>query len=242
MNPPNDQLGDPPALCVECDVAQSSGDLLEGFLKGGRMPCWIGLSPSTSAVNRARLRVILDWVCARSDDVLVVEGSFANRWNLVVEAGCSEAEATERSREPANRFGRRLDELRTDLPSRSRVKLFEWELAVKSPEFVAVHDAIRSYAASNGEFHTAVREATSTYLERRGGDLVSAGPGAQEMWTRYMFEELAVFLLLYSMGYTVEVYPGKDLAIMQRIAAGMYPEFPISCSRRTHVGIRVTQK
>ncbi len=228
------------AMSVVHVPQETHGPLADRFLAREMLPCWIGLSPSTSSVNRARLQAIVEWASKRSRDMVIVEGSFAERWNLMSEEGLSESAAIAQVRAPVDRFRRRVSEVQASLDAETSVRVFDWEEALASTAFKSIHGAITAYASGSALFSEAAIYATQTFLQRRGiTDSRDLADRQQDTWAKYLFEELAVFLLLYSEGYRVEVYPGADLPLMQSIAAGCFPEFPVRCADRTHIGIRV---
>lgn len=55
----------------------------------------------------------------------------------------------------------------------------------------------------------------------------------------YMIEEVALYLYLYQQGFTTEIYPGRDMKVLRKIAANQYRGFPYDFSERTHISVAV---
>ncbi len=54
-----------------------------------------------------------------------------------------------------------------------------------------------------------------------------------------MIEEIAFFISLYREGYMTEIYPGRDMKILQKMASYRYRNFPYDFSERTHISVAV---
>ncbi|MCC6910207.1 MAG: tRNA-dependent cyclodipeptide synthase [Phycisphaerales bacterium] len=231
-----------PSPQVQVIQSETHGRLVSRFLNGERFNCWIGLSPSTSSVNRARLEQIVNWVCARSDDVLIVEGSFPDRWNIMAEKALPEVVAEGEARAGLPRFRRRLDDIVARLGANARVRLLNWEETLQTIEYKRLRHDLSAFITVTPRFAMAVEEASRDYLERRGkrSDLDDAP--RRRLWLQYMVEELAMFMWLYQSGYMIEVYPGRDLELMQLISEGAFPGIPVACPNRTHIGIEVSER
>src|SRR5437867_15216 len=67
---------------VEVVESETHGPLCAKFLAGEKLPCFLGLSPESSSLNRGRLGSILEWLVPRVSQLTVAEGSFLTRWNL----------------------------------------------------------------------------------------------------------------------------------------------------------------
>ena len=55
----------------------------------------------------------------------------------------------------------------------------------------------------------------------------------------YMIEEIAFFISLYNEGHTTEIYPGRDMTILKKMASSRYRGFPYDFSDRTHISVAV---
>ena len=64
---------------------------------------------------------------------------------------------------------------------------------------------------------------------------------ARDLACRYILEEIAVFCVLVSDGWTVEVYPGPELAILSAISREEIQEVPRPLLRRTNVALALSK-
>lgn len=231
---------DPPAAyAVSVCMRSTSGPLADSFLQGARLPCFVGLSPTTPFVNRGRLQAILGWAAPRSESVLIVEGISASRWNLVGIGGLSTDQATEEVQKDILRLRRRVDDIISLMPECS-VRFFDWQRELSTKEYVEIEQTIRVFASVHEDFRLLLNETTRGYVTKVHP--MEANKLSKEQWdtlSRYVIEELAMFLHLYKLGYKVEVYPGSDLEIVEAACTGRFAGFPVPCPERTHVSLQL---
>lgn len=229
-------------LRVEIVSDETHGPLCKRFMAGEKMPCFLGLSPETSYSNRAHLKTILEWLGPRSERIVVLEGSYFSRWDLMVFSRLSQGEAEQQVLRSVQRFERRLREVSTTLGLAAAVSPLQWPGVLESTETRSIESALRAYAQKSAWFSAGVDAILAEFLIRaRSSARHSPSPNERSLLKNYIFEELSVFLHLCRSGYALEVYPGSDLDIMQRIAASAYADFPISCPNRSHLSIRLVR-
>jgi tRNA-dependent cyclodipeptide synthase len=227
-----------PGFRVQVCNKETNGPLSKPFLKGEKMPCFLGLSPETSFSNRERLKVILKWLSQRSNKILVLEGSYFRRWDIMVFHRTRQHEAEQEVLRRVRQFERRLNDVIATLGIENLVESLQWPEILQKTE--KIQTQLRSYAKRSASFSTDVDAMLVEFLTRtRPGGRYSLSTGDESLLKNYIFEELSVFLYLSQNGCPLEIYPGSDLEIMQRIAANDYPDFPISCPTRSHVSIQL---
>lgn len=222
-----------------CDM-HTHGQLAHQFLHGERLPCFLGLSPTTPFVNRSRLRAILGWLVPRSESVLVVEGFSASRWNLVAIRGLTLEQASEEVMGEILRLRRRVQDITSGMQG-GVVRVLDWQGELRTQEYTAIEDAICRYSLNHEEFRSLLNDTTRGYVTKVFPMEVTRM--SAERWStlsRYVIEELAMFLHLYKLGYQVEVYPGSDLEIVEAACTGRFSGFPVACPERTHVSLELT--
>lgn len=225
---------------VSICAMHSHGPLVGSFLEGNRLSCFLGLSPTTPFVNRGRLRAILSWVLPRSDSVLIVEGFSASRWNLVGIRGLTLDQAAGEVQKNIQRLRRRVDDIISRMPG-SSVRFLDWQGELSAREYIKIEEAIRGFASTHAEFRLLLNETTRGYVTKVHP--TEANKLSKEQWdtlSRYVVEEIAMFLHLYKLGYKVEVYPGSDLEIVKAACTGRFAGFPVPCPERSHVSLELT--
>ena len=225
---------------VRTNDAENYGGLCERFLAGHQLPCFLGLSPSTSHSNYGHLRAILSWLAPKTPEVIVLEGSYFSRWDLVIFGGLTEEEATNKVLGNVNRFNKRLRKVAAELGVQKKVSPLPWPEVLTRPETIALQQTLREYAKANERFASDIDSMLDEFLSRaHPQEAKSLSTQQREILKNYIFEELSVFIHLCQIGYPLEVYPGSDLEIMQRIASGYYEDFSVRCPDRSHLAISV---
>jgi len=230
------------SFAVEVFADETHGPLCRRFLAGERLPCFLGLSPETSYSNRGQLTAILRWLGARSESIVVLEGSYFSRWDLMVFESMSSIDAEKHVQRRVQQFERRLRDVSQILGLTDVVVPLVWPEVLELEETQSIQKKLRSYADENQEFSADIDEMLTEFLMRvRPTAQHSLSSGQRVLLKNYIFEELSLFLHLCRIGYPLEVYPGSDLEIMQRIAGNGYPDFPVSCPNRSHLSIRLAR-
>lgn len=225
---------------VEIDGQETHGSLCTRFLDGEMMPCFLGLSPETSFSNRNRLTTILAWLAPRASSIVILEGTYFSRWDAIVFEHMPPSLAAQRALHRVRLFEQRASRTIHTLDIASKVRLLSWPDILDEPRVAQVRQGLREYAAGVRAFAMALEDVLDEYLARaRAGVGPSLTPEERDTLRNYIYEELSVFLHLCEGGYPLEVYPGSDLGIMQEIAAGTYPSFPVACPNRSHISIRL---
>jgi len=210
------------------------------FLAGERMPCFLGLSPTTPFVNRGRLHAILRWLVPRSSSLLIVEGLWASRWNLVAIRGLTMQQATDEVRRDIGRLRRRVDDI-VSRPPRASVTFLDWQRELEGKQYGEIQAAICRYAETQVDFQSVLRETTRGYVHKvHPGEANRLTAAQWDTLSLYVVEELAMFLHLYRLRYKIEVYPGSDLEIVEATCAGRFANFPVPSLERSHVSLELT--
>ena len=230
---------------VIVDRPETTGPLIEQFLAGHKTTaCFIGLSVRNRIANRRSLRVLLPWVLRlaqkNSLPVRVVVGDYLSRHNLIALDGHNPTEAGAKALKLGDRPRRYAREIVRELGVENAVLVQSCGELLGSTRCAAIVSTLKAFAGSNPRFaHHLAEEARRFIARRRITGKNAADEALIQQLVCYVVEETAMFLLLYEMGYRVEVYPGPDLRIMRLIATGAYPGFPFPCPERSHVAVQL---
>lgn len=226
---------------VWVDRAQTSGPLVDAFLDGKVASAVLGLSPTSSTVNHARLAPILDWALAHTNELTVIEGSWFHRWDRVVFDRLPLADAERASLRDMRRLHRRIRRVADSKGLSPKLALPTWPETGSLPKLVATARAVDAAMEKSPEFRAAMISVVSDYLtdvRSTHPRLLNASDEARLL--NYVREEVTTFAYLVQHVSPVEVYPGADLRIMQRIAKGEFADvLPVELSQRTHVSIQL---
>lgn len=232
-----------PAVIV--DQTETSGPLVEEFLAGHRTTaCFIGLSVRNRMANRGSLRNLLPWALSlaqkNSLPVRIVVGDYLTRHNLIALDGYDLTKASEKALKLGDRPRRYAREIVRELGVEHAVLVQSCRDLLGTTRCGAIVSTLNAYARSNRRFADDLAEEARRFVARRD---IAEENGADDALIHqlvcYVVEETAMFLLLYEMGYRVEIYPGADLRIMRLIATGAYREFPFPCPERSHVAVQL---
>ncbi|MEP3479756.1 MAG: tRNA-dependent cyclodipeptide synthase [Fuerstiella sp.] len=221
---------------VKMNDLHTNGPLVSDFLSG-QVSCFVGLSPTTPHVNAGRLRAIVDWTLERTESVMIVQGYFVNRWNLMVFDHLPMEVCEELVRKQVGKFQRRLGRIVADKVN-VNLRVFDWEAELKTYEYAAIKNKIAVFSLKNERFLELVDQSVKRFTLRQ--DQLELSSLELNCLREYVIEELAMFIRIYQMGYKVEIYPGEDMEIMAACSAGNFVDFPFPCAERTHVSLRVS--
>lgn len=228
---------------VQVCWSETSGPEIECFLQGQHSSVILGISPTSATSNRARLRTILDWLLSRVSRVTVLDGCWFHRWDLVAFQRLPLEIAVARSLAEMGRLHRRIRSVASELGASERVSIVSWPETDSLPEIAAIRADARKVALADAKFGEAINEAVESYLagmsEATRRFLIS--PDAEAL-KNYVFEEIGALVYLASNVSPVEVYPGTDLPLLRRIAAGEFRDsFPHDISTRSHLSLELIE-
>ncbi len=218
----------------------TNGTLVEAFEAAVKVPCFLGLSPRTSYLGASKLTAVLTWLIPRCSRLIIIEGSFVARWNLAANGSLREDEVRRAAGLKHQRARQRLARVLRNVPGSHIASVMDWTAEIEKCRFQALLSSVKGYFACNAKFKEMIEAIVSPRIARRPASRPQYRcPEKGQILRQYVFEEIAMFLHLYGLGYWVEVYPGHDLPILQMIGTGAFPDFPVSCPLRTHISIRL---
>lgn len=228
---------------VQIDRSETSGELAAQIQAGAKPPIVLGLSPTSSSTNHGRLKAILEFLLPLVGKVTILDGSWFYRWDSVVFDQLSMADATERSLVVMRRLDRRVRKLATELDATDRVTLVPWPETHYLQELAAVRADLVTGSQRCPRLAEALRGAVTEYLS---GRRKQGAPGLSQddhaALLNYVVDEVSTFVHLALRVSPFEVYPGPDLPLMRRIAAGEFRDaFPYNLSRRSHLSLELIE-
>ena len=149
---------------VWVDRAQTSGPLVDAFLAGQVSAAVLGLSPTSSTVNLARLATILDWTLGRANELTVIEGSWFHRWDRVVFGRLSLAEAERASLRDMRKLHGRIRRVAESNGLSRKLALLTWPEAGSLPKLGATARAVGAAMERSPEFRSAMISVVGDYL------------------------------------------------------------------------------
>jgi tRNA-dependent cyclodipeptide synthase len=223
--------------------SETSGPEIERFLQGQLSSVILGISPTSATSNRARLKAILHWLLKQVSRVTVVDGCWFHRWDLVAFKGTPLDTAATQSLAEMGRLHRRIRSIAAELGASDRVAIVSWPETDSLPEVAAIRADARTAALNDQKLTAAINEAVESYLAgmTEANHRSSIQPDVEAL-KNYVFEEIGTLVYLASKVSPVEVYPGPDLPLLRRIAAGEFRDsFPHDISNRSHLSLELIE-
>jgi len=201
----------------------------------------IPICPYSFAANRRFLKGYLAAISRFCESGLVVVGDYLERTNIAVFDNVSLEDATEKALARGRKISRFVEEAVEQGGLGENLRIISCQEYVESEAFRQIVEELDEYQRNNPEFEKDVLRQT----EIMAGNTTRV-PGARKPFSkdeivrlsRYLIEEIALYICLYREGYFVEFYPGRDLFILRQMAEGQYKEFPFEYTKRTHISVQ----
>lgn len=230
-----------PSHVISVNLDETHGQWAEAFLAGQKLPVFVDISPDTSAANTGKLFALLKWLLPRSSRIVVVEGSFLARWDLIPIEDLNFEQARDKAARRADTAARRINAIIHQLNATESIQLLEWRAILEREEFKSTHSKIHAHFRESSAFAAEIQQTAEKFHER----MIRRGHHTQRLdwsdyFTQYILEEVAGLIHLHvHEGIPVEIYPGSDLPVMRHIAEGGFDHFPIAIPQRTHVSLNL---
>lgn len=191
--------------------------------------------------NRRYLAVLIPWLLERSERTKIVIGDYIHRLNFMALEGLPANQATRKALKIGQQVRRYVQAIVGESQSPNTVEILSSAAITETPECQHLLKGISTYYDSDGLFSNDVERELMGFLSRMPSHLRPQSQ-AHNVLKDYILEEVAMFSYLYKNGFTIEVYPGPDLRIMQNIVSGIYPDFPFKGRDRTHISVKVQKQ
>jgi tRNA-dependent cyclodipeptide synthase len=206
---------------------------------------YVGVSLEQEAFHGDRLRAVLVWLEMHTEQCWLVIGDDLHRHTHRIWTVCDEARALESARRIGDQVERELFVHRTNLTA-GRFSVSRWAELLANGGFASSRTEIAKLYNRDMVFAESIRKCAAAYLRRnirRGRSLALPHNAAHEVATAYLMEELAVFTVIGTLGWCVEVYPGPELPVLREIAQGAYVDVPAPLRQRMNVelGLRAAK-
>ena len=154
-----------------------------------------------------------------------------------------EAEAVAKAETRGQRARRDIEAVLSGVRTDSDVHVQSCRDVIETTAARQIISAVRDFSLKNDSFNSDMEHQIALMLsntKRLSRKTLENGSGKEMARLReYMIEEIAFFLALYQEGYTTEIYPGRDMKILQKMASARYRGFPFDFSERTHISAAV---
>ncbi|MBS1684006.1 MAG: tRNA-dependent cyclodipeptide synthase [Bacteroidetes bacterium] len=180
---------------------------------------YIGLSVNNQRTKSEQsLLKVLRWVEDRTDHIMVLVGDYLNRHNMKIRYALDEAAAIERSMDEAEGAVRAFSSI-VSKSSKLKVHVISIKSYYERPDF---NERYRNYELkmkSNRHFSDLVKESTEAFIKRIKKSALTTTE-IEKICQQYILEEMVVFEMLAEDDYRINIYPGKQLPVMEAIVNG----------------------
>ncbi|MCM1983149.1 hypothetical protein [Lyngbya confervoides] len=174
----------------------------------------------------------------------IIVGDYLERHNVMFFYGMSEDDALRKIDRKAKKIYRIIDAAIKSSDAHNLVQLHSSREYVDAEECRQIEHTIRRFKDMNKNFAEDIKKQSTHILSstvRKSGiteNVYSYKTNCD--LESYLIEEISAYIYLYKIGFIGEIYPGKDLEILQKVAKGEYNGFPFDYSNRTHISVSLS--
>ena len=224
------------AICWDDCYGEEGLDVLKGMKK----PIYITLSPDTVYINKTRIEAILSWAVKHSNKILVVEGTFLNRWNEANRLNGDINLAHQESVCATAKMTSKISKIIIANNWSEKITVFGFQDFIESQIYQQALLKVKKYYQHSPHLRLAVERAARDFSKRRPDHNQQQITGFS---IEYLLEEITLFPLISSvLGYPTEVYHGKEHPILRAIVGGEFEDFPIDTKNRSMISIDVEKQ
>lgn len=231
-------------MSIEINYSETRGPNVDEFLSPQPTPsCFIPICLYSFMANRPFLYEYVPWVISKCERPRIIIGDYMERHNIMAFESLPKAEAIAKAERRGCRVANDIKAVFSGLQTNGDVRVESSRAVIETAEAQEIMLAIRDFASKNKCFNTDIEQqielmlCNTKRLSRK--DLKKVNVADMLLLREYMIEEIAFFLTLYQQGYTTEIYPGRDMKILQKMASTRYRGFPFDFSERTHISVSV---
>ena len=228
-------------MAIDINFTETRGVSVEAFMTvPPRLACFLPICLYSFMANKPFLQEYLPWAVTRGSCIKIIIGDYLERHNIMVFDSISEANAIIKAKKKGDRVHRMIKTILSNVENKNDIQIYSCESDIETDECKKIADNLRTYLETDPSFKFDIEEQTSLMLAGNKRYFLDAiDKGSMLRLSEYMIEELALYIYLYHQGFKTEIYPGKDMKVLQRITTSQYREFPYVLSERTHISVSV---
>lgn len=203
--------------------------------------CFLGISLSNPFFHGIHLLEVLKWIDLNFDECKIVIADHLHRFNAYIFNGSDNEEANKECDKMGGDIHNKIQDLLGNFDA-SKFAIKHWLDLSEQKNAIDNHNNIRSYFESNKNFKMSVINSSKKFIAKqinRGYQIHIPEDEAVKKSTDYILEELAVFAMLIDQGYSVQVYPGKQLKVLKDIANNHFPHFNTSLKNGIYIDLSI---
>lgn len=227
---------------ISINHSETSGPNVDDFESSSSVhSCFIPICQYSFMANKSFLQEYLPWAIRKCINPKIIIGDYMERHNIMVFDSLSEDEAIEKALKQGLKVYNTIHQILLNKNLLGNVSLESCRTIIDSDICERNKQILRNYIAENASIEFDIREQTKRMLknskDRLGKSIDDLSGQDLKRLHEYMVEEIAFFITLYQQGYTTEIYPGRDMKILRKMATSRYRSFPFEFSERTHISV-----
>ena len=223
-------------------VASIKSVLPEDYKLPAPIPrAYVGVSIGQKNFRGRRLSAIVAWLDRHTERCRLLIGDELHRHTVAIWNSCSEEEALALSRRAGDAVEQEIQDLLSADPAR-KFELCRWRSMTSHAMYENLHERVARLVVDDAQFAQSLRQCARQYIDRgcaRGQQPVLAFDHAVEVSAAYLTEELAVFAVLNSIGWNVEIYPGPELPVLAEVSHGVHPNVNPLFPKRANIELHL---
>lgn len=186
--------------------------------------CFLGVSIDAPFIGGKHVEKVLHWIDSNFKECLIIIGDDVHLYNEFI-FGNSEQEAKSKCKILGEFAESRLKEGLGKL-NQTKFKIHHWNRYTGSTEFISLNKRYKKLFAEESKFHSSIITCARKYLKKqreKGNYSIVSEEDAIQHSVEYIIEEMTVFSILISKGYSTLIYPGTILQIFKDIVQDVFP-------------------
>ncbi len=229
---------------IEINHSETRGPNVDNFLSPQPTPsCFIPICLYSFMENKPFLWEYIPWVISNCEKPRIIIGDYMERHNLMVFEDLTEDKSEVKTGRRGQKIVNNIKAVLKDYNAIGNVRVESSRHVIETSEGQKILSAIRDFASKNQCFNEDMEQQialmldSTTRLSHKSFENIT--DVKKNRLREYIIEEIAVFLALYQKGFMTEIYPGRDMKILQKIASARYKGFPYNFSDRTQISVAV---
>jgi tRNA-dependent cyclodipeptide synthase len=205
--------------------------------------CYVGISINNPLFYGYNLRSILEWINTHFTDCLIVIGDYLFRHNEKILSGKTDTDAIKSALLRGDTYVQELNDLLAEV-GQQKFKIVRWKKLYNKESTQEAFVKLKNMYQCDSEFQKQVKDSATNFIfrkQKQGKNIPHQVDEAIELSCKYLLEEMSVFNTLVGLGWKVEVYPGEQIPILEKIIENKFPSSPENLQERVFVNLKLKE-
>jgi len=202
--------------------------------------CFIAVSLNNPFFYGEKLKLLLEFISRKFDNCLIIIADVLYRYNIEIIEGLIGNEAIEKAKEIGKKSELEFISLIAEF-EKKKFTINHWQDFTNNDSFSSTLMQLKQMYSNNQRFNKSICNTANefiTRLIRKSGELDTPIDKALQLSVEFILEEMAVYNIVSSKGYYVDIYPGTYLPILQDISLGKFSDAPEYLKRKINVEVK----